>query len=340
MALTVAGGELTRFLSQLMAAPSTSNPGGSFTSIQNANSARDTAAKIREDPLLAIKRQEQAQYEKILKNPRKLKELRAAREAATMTPGARSGRPSEREEKKRKKDETKEERRIRKEGKKEKKDGGHKRSRVDDHDDDRHSSRRPRLSHSRSPSPPRRSHDHRPSYDDRRPISYEDRRPRSPQRYDDRPPPPHQDRSYRPRSRSPPPPPRQRSRSPPPPRTYDRPSHDRPSAASFSNSQPSHRPPPPQPSAADDAARASASAARLAAMQSSALALTSERNARLGKMEQEDREQLEKEERNREIKGDVAPRFLREQEKKVFGGMDLGERLKRSGRVGMVGDRD
>lgn len=322
---------------QLMAAPSTTDPGGSFTSIQNANSARDTAAKIREDPLLAIKRQEQAQYEKILKNPRKLKELRAAREAATMTPGARSGRPSEREEKKSKKDETKEERRIRKEGKKEKKDGGHKRSRGDDHDEDRHSSRRPRLS--RSPSPPRRSHDNRPSYDDRRP-SYDDNRPsyddRRPQRYDDRPPPPHQDRSYRPRSHSPPPVPRSRS-PPPPPR-----SNDRPSAASFSNSQPYRRPPlpPPQSSAADDAARASASAARLAAMQSSALALTAERNARLGKMEAEDREQLEKEEMTRGLKGDVAPTFLREQERKVFGGMDLGERLKRSGRVGMVGDRD
>ena len=36
---------------------------------QNANTVRDTAAKVREDPMLAIKRQEQATYEELMKNP-------------------------------------------------------------------------------------------------------------------------------------------------------------------------------------------------------------------------------------------------------------------------------
>ena len=80
---------------------------------------------------------------------------------------------------------------------------------------------------------------------------------------------------------------------------------------------------------------------RLAAMQSSASTLNDERNARLGKLEAEDRKQLEAEELNRASKGkDVAPRFLRDQEKQVFGGMDLAERMRRTGRVGMVGDRE
>lgn len=47
----------------------------SFMLSQHANSARDIAAKIREDPLLAIKRQEQAAYEALMKDPFKRKLL-------------------------------------------------------------------------------------------------------------------------------------------------------------------------------------------------------------------------------------------------------------------------
>ncbi|RPB19519.1 hypothetical protein L211DRAFT_842589 [Terfezia boudieri ATCC MYA-4762] len=47
----------------------------SFMLAQNANSARDIASKIREDPLLAIKRQEQAAYEALLKDPVRRKQL-------------------------------------------------------------------------------------------------------------------------------------------------------------------------------------------------------------------------------------------------------------------------
>lgn len=46
-----------------------------FIAVQNANSARDIAAKIREDPLLAIKQQEQAAYQALMSNPLRLREM-------------------------------------------------------------------------------------------------------------------------------------------------------------------------------------------------------------------------------------------------------------------------
>ncbi|KAJ9155753.1 Pre-mRNA-splicing factor CWC25 [Pleurostoma richardsiae] len=45
---------------------------------QNVNAARDTAAKIRQDPLLAIKAQEQAAYEALLNDPLKRRQLLAS----------------------------------------------------------------------------------------------------------------------------------------------------------------------------------------------------------------------------------------------------------------------
>lgn len=42
---------------------------GSFMAVQNANTARDTASKIRDDPILAIKKQEQAAYEAMMNDP-------------------------------------------------------------------------------------------------------------------------------------------------------------------------------------------------------------------------------------------------------------------------------
>ena len=50
----------------------------SFMALQNANTLRDTAAKVREDPMLAIKRQEQAAYEAMMNDPIKRKQLLAA----------------------------------------------------------------------------------------------------------------------------------------------------------------------------------------------------------------------------------------------------------------------
>src|ERR1700761_4903344 len=50
----------------------------SFMALQNANTARDTAAKIREDPMLAIKKQEQAAYEAMMNDPVRRRQLMQA----------------------------------------------------------------------------------------------------------------------------------------------------------------------------------------------------------------------------------------------------------------------
>jgi len=47
-----------------------------FIAVQNANSVNDVRNKIMNDPLLAIRKQEQRQLEEILKNPVKMKEMR------------------------------------------------------------------------------------------------------------------------------------------------------------------------------------------------------------------------------------------------------------------------
>jgi hypothetical protein len=49
----------------------------SFMALQNANTLRDTAAKVREDPMLAIKKQEQAAYEAMMNDPIKRRKLLA-----------------------------------------------------------------------------------------------------------------------------------------------------------------------------------------------------------------------------------------------------------------------
>ncbi|KAI4870277.1 Pre-mRNA splicing factor-domain-containing protein [Hypoxylon rubiginosum] len=49
----------------------------SFMALQNVNTERDTAIKIREDPLLAIKKQEQAAYEAMMNDPIKRRQLLA-----------------------------------------------------------------------------------------------------------------------------------------------------------------------------------------------------------------------------------------------------------------------
>ena len=46
-----------------------------FIAVQNANNARDIQSKIREDPLLAIKQQEQAAYQSLMSNPLRLREM-------------------------------------------------------------------------------------------------------------------------------------------------------------------------------------------------------------------------------------------------------------------------
>lgn len=67
----------------------------SFLTVQNANTARDIAMKIRDDPLLAIKKQEQAAYEAMMNDPVKRRML-------LRTAGAEDSKSSERNHKRRK----------------------------------------------------------------------------------------------------------------------------------------------------------------------------------------------------------------------------------------------
>jgi hypothetical protein len=50
-----------------------------FIALQNPNTARDTASKIREDPLLAIKKQEQAALAALMNRPDIRKQLKAVK---------------------------------------------------------------------------------------------------------------------------------------------------------------------------------------------------------------------------------------------------------------------
>ncbi|GAA5941660.1 U2-type spliceosomal complex subunit CWC25 [Sporobolomyces koalae] len=330
---------------KLMADSNTANaPGGTFTASTTANTARDTAAKIREDPLLAIKRQEQLQYEKMLKDPKRLKELRAAKAGQTSS-SSRDG-------------ETKEERRARREARRADREDRHRdrdrakhgsrRSREDSYDRDRHhrSSRKTSpdyRSRSRSRSPRRsdggsyRTNGSASRYGDREASSRDETHN---SRYHDRlshraSPPPRPNNGFSDRRRSPPP-------------------HDARRSSSFSNDRNngyrnSTRAPPPPPPAGptreEEEARQAAVEARLAAMQSSAASLSTSRAARLTAMEAFDAAEKEKEDkmlRERGRAGDgTGPRFMRDVEKGVFSGQGgVGERIKRSGKVGMVGDRE
>lgn len=67
----------------------------SFMAVQHANTARDTASKIRDDPLLAIKKQEQAAYEAMINDPLK-------RRLMLKAIGATQFKPSEHDSKRRK----------------------------------------------------------------------------------------------------------------------------------------------------------------------------------------------------------------------------------------------
>lgn len=155
----------------------------SFMALQNANTLRDTASKIREDPMLAIKKQEQAAYEAMMNDPIKRRQLLAI-----------AGKGEETKVKK----EKKHRRHHHRHREDSEDDRRHKRRRRDDDERDYRSSRPERRRRSdsysrRSASPERRDRD----YDRRRRNSSSedsispspDRRRRSPDRrksYSDR----------------------------------------------------------------------------------------------------------------------------------------------------------
>ncbi|KAG0143785.1 hypothetical protein CROQUDRAFT_95829 [Cronartium quercuum f. sp. fusiforme G11] len=349
-------------------------PGGGFISLQNANTARDTASKIREDPLLAIKQQEQMAYEALMKNPARLKAMQAGELS-------KEARKLEKEERKRAKQEKRDRKRDRKiidnehydrdaDGKRsrhEREFGRSERTEVKDH---HHRTRR-------SSSDRRYVDDrHRSPVRERQRSSQDHRRRRASAS-----PPSHASERYRDRSS------RHDSKTPPRRRNFDddaspafSPRGDKPNG--FERLSPHRRiqrssspgrsrrempPPPPQhrnhnqshdralnrqsqtgPSSSSNKLT-EARAAKLAQMQAAAKAIHDSRSERLVQLEAEDAERLRFEEAEREqnriksggIGDGTRAKFVREQEKKVFfGEMGLGERVKRSGGVGMVKDAE
>jgi hypothetical protein len=286
-----------------------------FIATQFANTIRDTAAKVREDPLLAIKQQEQAAYQALMSNPLRLKQLQ------------------EKNGIKAKKD--KEKKKHKEKGKHRSNDRSRSRERTRYRSRSRSPHRRSRDDYSRSrrsPSPhSRHSRRRSPSYSPRddhrrrrdRSIDNSPRRRRSEgdvlqwprsdesdeapssRRYDDRSKSSYDDRK-RQRSQSPrrwAPPPKRSRASPPPLTTQTQPADDR--------------------------------AARLAAMSSNATEMSSERQEHLKKLLEQEKREMELEQVLR-AKSKGMGGFLSQEQKKVFGGSgDLEERLRR-GRAGLV----
>ncbi|EJF66837.1 hypothetical protein DICSQDRAFT_131118 [Dichomitus squalens LYAD-421 SS1] len=301
-----------------------------FIATQFANSARDTAAKVREDPLLAIKQQEQAAYQALMSNPLRLRELQE-----------RTGIKPKKEKKDKKEKKHKD--------RKGKNRAARSPSPYDDRDRQRSASR-DRYSRKRSPSPySRRSRSPAPTRsryeDDRRDDHYSSRRGRSRDRTPDR------ERDSRRRSaeegkvmtwprsdesddngyvprRAP-------SRSPiARPDDYDNRKRRRTLSRSPRRSDPAPpkrtrtSPPPPRSSTRlNDASEDRA--ARLAAMSSNAASLTNERREHLTKLLEREKEEAEAEERAR-AKSKGMGGFLSHEQKKVFGGAGgLEDRIKR-----------
>ncbi|OCB87916.1 hypothetical protein A7U60_g5053 [Sanghuangporus baumii] len=313
-----------------------------FIAVQNANTARDVASKIREDPLLAIKQQEQAAYQALMSNPLRLKEMQKK-------VGIRD---------KDKKDKDKKD-------KKDKKSKKHK-HRQDDpagysvHGRGYSRSRSPEDRYERrrdSRSPPRKVHRYwsqsrsiepRRGSRSRSPLSRRDdyngrndyverRRSRSPydrsergraRRYynsdetascsEERR--RHSDVADRKRDRNLTPPPySKRSRGSSPPRALpDRSASKAPNGYSTSVDE---------------------RAARLAAMSSNASSLTAERKEHLSRLLAKEKAELEAEEKARVRSGGMGS-FLTQEQKKVFSGAGGIEERIRRGRSGLVANVD
>ena len=314
----------------------------SFIAVQNANTSRDIAAKIREDPLLAIKQQEQSAYQALLSNPLRLAKMQ--KDLGVKPFKDKKAKKREKEERKRLKRERKHRREgdLRSRSPSAMRKDGENASLPNRY---RHSSRSrgPRYSSSRSrsdsPSPvlPRR-------YDDdnlRRlrcysPDSYRGRnRSRSPIRRID---------SEKPYRR-----PRSESSDHNDERSYEQPYRQRSPDYGRRSRSPRLRssvhkrirvggsPPRPHSNAiADDA---EARNARLAAMASNATAMSADRQQRLAALLEKEKAELEADEQAR-AKSKGMSGFLSQEQKRVFGGVGgLEDRIRR-GRGGMVVDAD
>ena len=295
--------------------------------MQNANSVRDIASKIRDDPMLLIKQQEQAAYQTLMSNPLRLRELQE-----------RNGIKPKKDKKEKKKE--KEERKRLKYAR-----DSRSRSPVDRHDRrdspvdnrryprsrspdvsrryDRHYSRRspspayrPRYRGSRSPPRHRRGggddYYHEPTWprsDESDSVDRARRRATNPS-YD-----------KRPRSRS---------------GSLDRPNDHRVKRARALT-------PPPRQESRDISRNQTRSAedraTRLAAMTSNSTTMAAERQERLAALLEKEKAELEAEERAR-AKSKGMGNFLSHEQKKAFGGTGgLEDRIRR-GRGGLVIDAE
>ncbi|OAX36299.1 hypothetical protein K503DRAFT_850958 [Rhizopogon vinicolor AM-OR11-026] len=305
-----------------------------FIAIQNANNARDIASKIREDPLLAIKQQEQAAYQALMSNPLRLREMQE-----------RNGiKPKKDKKEKKKEKKEKKERRA-----KEREDRSRSRSPVDDNKRsggrrssyDRYDRRRSASPYSR-PTPTRPRHDSR-RYDDDDDYYRRRSRSRSPDyrgrhdhvtdrvrtwpRSDESDDNDHERRRSVERSGKHADEDRKRRRSPSPPERKSYPKRSRYS-------------PPPRPSVQKQPPNAAEDrAAKLAAMQSGATTMEVERQKRLMALLEKEKADLEAEEQARAQSKGMGD-FLSQEQKKVFGGVGgLEDRIRR-GRNGLVAETD
>lgn len=275
----------------------------SFMALQNANTVRDTAAKIREDPMLAIKQREQAAYEALMNDP--VSRRRLLKEAG------HDVKPKEKERRRK-----------------------HRHHHHYDRDDDHHhSSRRRRTDEEERSSRKRRKYDEEDRYHRR---SYHDSRRRSESStYSRSSTPPRHRRSPSPytprRSRSPSPYYHRRSRSPPRRQTNGH-------HLTHSKSFPSHRPPPRRNTSSPEAQPRNKDrnqvvdkSARLAAMQADANDLDAVRSNRLAAIKERERVEREAEQKARDRSGRYGGRgdFVNGLNRRA-GEMDIGERIKRN----------
>ncbi|KAF3917904.1 hypothetical protein ABW20_dc0108442 [Dactylellina cionopaga] len=291
---------------------------GSFMAVQSANTAKDTANKIREDPMLAIKKREQAALEAAMNDPARRRMMLKE-----------SGIEDKKDEKKDKdKDRDRKHRSSRHDSDKHRHRDGHRdrsrerrhhRSHRDRDDEDRHGSRRHRRrSGSRSRSPRKReekksrSRSPRPSRDEK--SSHSPRRSRDDRRRSRSRSPIHHSRPTS-LSRSPY---KKRERSPP---TYAR--RNRSPAAKDRKS--GNRSPPPSKQQAEED-----KAAKLAAMQADANDLDEARNRRLAALAQRDRQERDQDEsaRRNNAKWGGKGAFVTGLNKHA-GDLDLAERVRR-----------
>ncbi|KAI5801424.1 Pre-mRNA splicing factor-domain-containing protein, partial [Peziza echinospora] len=320
----------------------------SFMLAQNANSARDIAAKMREDPLLAIKKQEQAAIQALMKDPARRRKLLGTVEEKPV---------------KSKSDDRKSHRSRSEKEKDGRSSRHHHRSRSQErhHRSSRHHDDHRRRSDSRSRSPQRDSRRRRDR--SRTPDSRERThdRSRSPKRdggrsHSKRSPSPRRARSKSPvrkdrRSESPPAQnfrrrasptyeSRDRNRSASPPRNSGPPRERYPqNNRNTSNSQGNRFQNRPH---VDESAKIKEEekARKLAAMQENAEALGSDRQKRLAELAEKEKAELEAEEaaRMRSSRLGGKGEFMSALNKKA-GNLDLGERVRR-GKGTLVRDRE